>query len=464
MKRRSCTLRQVASNRGQEVRFGRFINNDSVTPDRILDRYWKSIKADWSDKHLLVISDTSTLTFDKRADRKVGSQVGMNSSAQGFDIHSVLTMDADDFGIYGAGGIKIITNDFSQAEEDKTARLARRKKVYQLPLCDKESYKWLDTSAQAIERMPRAARYTLVGDREADIYELACEVVARGWDFLYRNRQDRRIVVDGQATTLYKTLDTWSPRHTFELKVQASKHHRAHTASMQVKFGALTLCRPGTTSTSSVPAQLPVYVIEAKEESKSIIGRDKAVHWILWTSHAITTLQEAMQALGWYSARWDIEQSYRALKRKGLRIESSEVETFEALCNLATLSMLCVGLTLQMIRAREGLTAQRADEVFNEQEQACLRYLNSSLEGKTAASCNPYPPRSLAFAAWVVARLGGWKGYAKERPAGPTTMMIGLNRLFDMSRGFEVATALQTALHSHLLTDQKCLRPSVCIP
>ena len=42
------------------------------------------------------------------------------------------------------------------------------------------------------------------------------------------------------------------------------------------------------------------------------------------------------------------------------------------------------------------------------------------LEGRTARQQNPHPKHSLAWLAWIVARLGGWHGYYK--PPGPKTM------------------------------------------
>ena len=47
------------------------------------------------------------------------------------------------------------------------------------------------------------------------------------------------------------------------------------------------------------------------------------------------------------------------------------------------------------------------------------------LEGKTARQKNPHPKGSLAFAAWVIARLGGWNGYHGK--PGPKTMRWGLD-------------------------------------
>jgi hypothetical protein len=40
-----------------------------------------------------------------------------------------------------------------------------------------------------------------------------------------------------------------------------------------------------------------------------------------------------------------------------------------------------------------------------------LEALPADLGGATARQRNPHPPGTLAYAAWVIARLGGWTGY-----------------------------------------------------
>jgi hypothetical protein len=57
--------------------------------------------------------------------------------------------------------------------------------------------------------------------------------------------------------------------------------------------------------------------------------------------------------------------------------------------------------------------------VFDSIEGQTIQELSKTLEGKTVKQQNPYSVESLAYAAWVIARLGGWMGYASERPPGP---------------------------------------------
>ena len=72
----------------------------------------------------------------------------------------------------------------------------------------------------------------------------------------------------------------------------------------------------------------------------------------------------------------------------------------------------------------------------------CLRCgvsVERKLPGRTAKQLNPHPPDSLAWAAWIIARLGGWTGYASQKPPGPKTMAIGWRQLAAMISGYILA-------------------------
>ena len=58
-----------------------------------------------------------------------------------------------------------------------------------------------------------------------------------------------------------------------------------------------------------------------------------------------------------------------------------------------------------------------AANVFTEPEIDTLAALQPTLEGSTERQQNRHPPFSLAWAAWIIARLGGWNCYYK--PPGP---------------------------------------------
>ena len=61
----------------------------------------------------------------------------------------------------------------------------------------------------------------------------------------------------------------------------------------------------------------------------------------------------------------------------------------------------------------------------------CADMQCKKMEGKTEKLKNPYKKSTLQYATWVIARLGGWKGYASERKPGITTLWIGLEKFYE---------------------------------
>ena len=76
------------------------------------------------------------------------------------------------------------------------------------------------------------------------------------------------------------------------------------------------------------------------------------------------------------------------------------------------------------------------DLVFSEIEIECLGEIGKKYEGKTSLSKNPHEKGSLAWAAWIIGRMGGWKGYRKAGPAGPITMKRGLQKFSILFEGW----------------------------
>ncbi|MCB9288030.1 MAG: hypothetical protein H6560_11990 [Lewinellaceae bacterium] len=70
---------------------------------------------------------------------------------------------------------------------------------------------------------------------------------------------------------------------------------------------------------------------------------------------------------------------------------------------------------LRLTQVRDGEEFVPIDDMFDEHKQQLLEKLNAKLSGRTEKVTNPHRTDSLAWAAWVIARLGGWKGYASQR-------------------------------------------------
>src|SRR5258708_2659470 len=108
---------------------------------------------------------------------------------------------------------------------------------------------------------------------------------------------------------------------------------------------------------------------------------------------------------------------------------------------LAVIALIAAVRAMQLVMARDGSTGQAITDAVDPADAAALRELNASLEGRTEKLKNPFDESSLAWFAWIVARLGGWSGYTSRgyRPPGPKTMHHGLVRIDQILIGWRLA-------------------------
>jgi hypothetical protein len=131
------------------------------------------------------------------------------------------------------------------------------------------------------------------------------------------------------------------------------------------------------------------------------------------------------------------------LNRRGLDVESSQLETGAGLKKLVLMTLNAALIIMQLVGDRDGEAGQSFDTVFNEEELECLKEVEKEYEGKTAQTKNPFEEDSLAWAAWIIGRMGGWKGYRKAGTKGPITMKRGLQQFSLLFKGWYRSKALE---------------------
>ncbi|MEH2602994.1 hypothetical protein V1277_002371 [Bradyrhizobium sp. AZCC 1588] len=148
----------------------------------------------------------------------------------------------------------------------------------------------------------------------------------------------------------------------------------------------------------------------------------------LLTTHSIANAADAWRIVSWYKQRWIIEQLFRSLKNQGLRIEDSQLESAEALIKLVAIATKAACIVIQLVQARNGGGQLPVKCAFTPEEIETLAAINRTMKGRTELQKNPHHPYTLQWAAWIIAKLGGWTGYASHRPPGPITFHNGMAR------------------------------------
>jgi hypothetical protein len=148
--------------------------------------------------------------------------------------------------------------------------------------------------------------------------------------------------------------------------------------------------------------------VEVREAAAK--GTGKPLLWHLLTTLPVATLAEAEDVVRLYRLRRRIEEVFRIMKRDGLDIESSQLETAARLFNLAAFALVAAARTIQLVDARDGSTRPATDVIAPEQIEAAAA-ISTTLEGATLRQKNPHEKGSLAWLSWIAARLGGWNCY-----------------------------------------------------
>jgi hypothetical protein len=372
-------------------------------------------------RHVLAIQDTSEINYQAHAGRCRGLGLAGNGSDLGFFIHPCLVVDAAYGGIIGLAGGLVWKRQGKISTDRKKREIAA-----------KESRRWIEVARNSIETLAAAATVTVICDREGDIYDLfAVAGAGPRAHLLVRAARDRSLA--DEENLLFAHVDALPERHRYQIEVPARQGQKKRTATVVLAFDRVEIKRPARTA-QTLPATIGLNVVVVREIDPPKDA--EPVRWVLLTTHTVDSLAAALEIVGWYRLRWHIEQLFRTLKTDGFDVEDSQVVEGHALMNLVTAALIAAMQTLQLTLARDGATRQPVSDGFNETEVRVLRRIEQNLPGKTAKQLNPHPPDSLAWAAWIIARRGGWTGYASQKPPGPKTIHLGLTDFQAMAQGW----------------------------
>lgn len=415
-------LRRLSRDVAEEVAFGRWLRNKAVTVEELHEHCGKEIAGRVAGRHVLAIQDTTELNYQRHARRTRGLGTVGNGTDVGLFLHPTLAIDAKNGDCLGLVGAQVYVRH-------EGATVDRRKRTIE----EKESYRWLQGVETADAVLKDAQHVTHVQDREGDIFEQFARPRAAHSDLLIRISQDRKLV---NGKLLFATMSAMPVVRRFRLTLKAQPGKRkARTAKLELRFGEVTIARPVNMSAHVAPPQVTLRVVDVCEYD--VPPGEKAIHWRLMTTHEVNDIDAALQIVEWYRLRWNIEQLFWVMKSQGFDIESSQLETAEALMKLAIITARTACRVMRLVRARDGRVPQAARDLFEPGQIELLAVLQLQLQGRTARQKNPHHPETLAWAAWVIARLGGWKSSSKsESPPGALTMRRGLTEFDRIWHGY----------------------------
>jgi hypothetical protein len=240
-------------------------------------------------------------------------------------------------------------------------------------------------------------------------------------DWVIRACHDRRLA--DEAGHLRATVAAAPVVGTMAVELRARAGQAARTARVQVRSVRVDLDGPWRPGGWREPLR-DVGVIEVREMATPA-GGVPPLHWLLLTSLPCAAWSQAQRVVGYYAARWWIEEYHKALK-SGTSVERSQLARADRLEPLiAILAVVAVRLLNPKMLARSRPEGQEAAAGFDP-------VLLALLEKKQGPPPGGWTNRNLLRA---VARVGGFIGRKRDGEPGWQTIWRGWQRLWWLAEG-----------------------------
>jgi hypothetical protein len=411
----------------------RFLSNQAVSEAEILAGHFHSTRSRVAaaDGLILVLQDTTEFSYQRARPERIGTITTAPSRREangrlrmhtvcGLLMHASLAVTTEGLPL-GLAAIKFWT----RAKFKGTNALKRRVNPTRVPIETKESIRWLENMRQATALLGDPARLVHIGDRENDIHEFFCAAQAAGTHFLVRTCVDR-LAGDGRHT-IADEMGEVAVQGLHRVEV-AGEDGKASQASVELRYRRIHV-RPPIGKQKRYPA-LDLTVIHAQERGKPE-GR-AAIDRKLTTDLPVRSPEEAIEKLGWYGRRWQIELFHKILK-SGCRAEEARLRTAERLVNLLALFCILGWRLFWLTMVNRAATDASPRLALTEGEVRLL----DRMAGRTSNRSSP----PLSSYLTQIARLGGYLARASDPPPGNSMMWRGWSRLMDIKRGAAIAGA-----------------------
>lgn len=431
----SRSIQNISAIRAEQKGYYRFLRNEKVTEGALIKEMVSRCGKVCKGKVVLSIQDSSEINLGNHSNRiaydKSVGPINDNYDGFGFKIHPSFVVDAYSCYPYGYSAVDIWSREH---EKEAITPYAHRR----LDVSEKETHVWLQSNKSTYENLKGAGAVIIVQDREGDFYEQFTETEQQENFYLLIRSNHNRVLEKG--TKLWDYIDSQPVLGCYTTIVSSKsngKQNQKREAVIEVKAGKVVLKRPQKKRVSMPRSSVALTVIEAREADRD--GED-AILWRLYTTWPVESFEQACQIIEWYNCRWFIEEVFKVLKKECFDIEASELESGWSVRKLTLMILDTIVKLFQMAIAYNMPEGEAPDTatMFDKEETECLEKISKKMQGKTEKLSNPFSKTKLPWAFWILARLGGWKGYASQRKAGFATLIDGLKKFYDIYQGYSI--------------------------
>nr|WP_041329724.1 IS4 family transposase [Saprospira grandis] len=441
-------LTNVAKTDADRKAFMRLLSNKNLTEEYIqfefIGKSRESMKV--VEEKLLAFHDTSEVVLNKQRNRltdKEGLGPGGRETNLSVFLHMALLYGRESFHYHGLGGIQL----YNRYKNRVTCKEAENRNTGHFR---GEITRWkinVEETESALKIINDLIDILHVCDREGDVYPMMESFFRQHIKFLIRSRTDRRATIweDGKKIPLCDVFEHY-PADFETTETVKSSRKKLNGKKLVIRSKKVTFAVPKSCKYvlgEPRPKPMTINVIEVFEKgkgfSKSAARKrsrtkkdhdDETISWRLLTNEEINSEEELLELVLCYRKRWLIETYFKYLKSDGFDIENICLKTGKAIRKMILMAISASDKVLKLKEA--GLNQDNetpATSIFTEDEVEVLdlifkQYLKG--ESQSPSLRNPFTSKSIAWAYWIIARLGGFNGAVKKTRHAVSVKKIGL--------------------------------------
>ena len=390
----------------------RFLNNDLVTPEKIIDAHIKcSVERLKECSIVLCLQDTSDISMKHMSAVKDLGVVN-NTSNPGCCIHPLVAFTPERL------CLGVLHNEFIIREAESLGQ----DKPKDRPIEEKESFRWIKGYRRTCEIANESPDTTFVciGDRESDIYELLVEATDKKnkAELLIRASHDRRIELEtdkAMCTKMRRDLQQAPVKGTISFTLEGRGGKKKREVTQEIKAKKITVVPRNGLEAPRVKINAVLL------QETNVPDGESAVNWMLLTTLPITTEEELKNIVKYYLSRWAIETFFHVLKN-GCTVEKLQFKTAQALLPCLALYMVISWRLLYLLFLGRTCPEISCTTLFKAEEWQSVY----------AVVCKKRPPKeppTLGEIVNLIAKSGGYLGRKHNGPPGPKVMWRGLQNM-----------------------------------
>jgi hypothetical protein len=296
-----------------------------------------------------------------------------------------------------------------------------------------ESERWLegyDRLVDLAEQLP-STKLVYVADRESDIMALfeRAQKAEHVVDYLVR-AQHNRVLPGKQADKLWAQAMAAPALGRIAFEMPSGRGRKARRVSQELRVQRVVLKEHDEAGKRIEVSCLIATEVDPPKGVKPVI-------WRLLSNRRADTLEQALELVQWYRARWEIELFFLVLK-EGCRVERLQLGHVDRLYTALALYMVVAWRINRLMRLGRQLPDLPADLLFETQEWQAAYILNRKIPPKQVPGLNTVVR--------LVARLGGFLARKHDGEPGVKTLWLGMREIAVFVQGFRFAQSIDTCV------------------